>query len=43
MFGTITKIMWEEQLVEPSIHYITSVIKLSSLVRNKPVNPEALY
>ena len=43
--------MWEEQLVDPPIHYIivdppiqyiTSVIALESSVKNKPVNPETL-
>ena len=37
------KIMWEEQLVDPPIHYITSVITPLSRVLNKPVNPEPCY
>ena len=28
MFGTRIKIIWEEQLADPSIHYITSGIAL---------------
>ena len=30
----------EEQLVDPLIHYITSVIALWSLILNKPENPD---
>ena len=32
--------MWEEQLVDPPIHYITSVIEPESSVLKKPLNPE---
>ena len=35
--------MWEEQLVDPPTHYITSVIVLQSPVKNKPANHEAVY
>ena len=37
------KIMWEEQLVDPPIPYLTCVIVPWSSVKNKPVNPEALF
>ena len=39
MFGARIKIMWEEQLVDPVIQYITSVIAPQSLIFNKPANP----
>ena len=32
MFGAIIKIMWEEQLVDPPIHYIRSVNALAAAV-----------
>ena len=34
MFGARIKIMWEEQLVDPPIHNITSVNALKFLVKN---------
>ena len=37
MFGTRNKIMWEEQLVDPPIYYLTCVIVPRSLVLNKKI------
>ena len=31
------KVMWEEQLADPPIHYLTLVIALLSSVKKKPV------
>ena len=42
MFGARTKIMREEQLVNPPIPYLTCVFVPLSSVLNKPVNPESL-
>ena len=37
------KIMWKEQLADPVIHYLTSVIAPWSSELNKPVNSEPCY
>ena len=35
MLGARIKIMWKEQLVDPPIHYLISIIALESSVKNK--------
>ena len=42
MFGARIKIMWDEQLVDPPIHYLTGVVVPWSSVKNKLVNPEVV-
>ena len=42
MCGARIKIMWEEQLVDPPIHYLTGVGVPWSSVKNKLVNPEVV-
>ena len=45
MFGSRIKIVWEEQLVEPPIHYLTCLIVPLSSVKNnlKRFHDKGLY